>query len=745
MRFPPGRFFRQDQKRTAPSVRGRHRAWIVLAAGLLLWTGAPSAGEPGDGWLSGWSFRRQVVISNPGGDLDDHPVRVIFDNGDSTRPDFGFDQVRTGGEDLRVTAADGLSPLNHWVEEWSDSLGRISLWIGMDFLPAGGQTTAYLYYGNQAAESAQQPDSVFLFWDGFEEYDTRLNAPDSLGTPTYDGSGQAVHPDVVYFPEGWGSPDPYHYYMMMTPYPDGDENYENPSLLVSDDGLLWQVPPGVVNPLQPGSPGGYNADPDMLFAEGQLRAYFCWAAGSEGDDTSRVLTFSSADGINWSDTTEVLAAPNYLVSPAVLYEDSTYIMWYVRTASCWSDTSTLHRRLSVDGLDWGEEEAVSLFLDGWVIWHLDVHRADSGYVMLVTAYPEERSCVSTSLFRAYSSDGLLWSVDPLPLLQASSSGWDEDLIYRASFLIDGDLYRIWYSGRKTDGGSGEEFWHIGYTQGTLEEFEAQGAIRWDRVIGDAASSDTLFHGDSLSLLIGTSGHSEIYKYLSGPIGFSGWYYDDLDTTAAGDGWLTLYDSRHIIGVGVYVDVSDSVYCYASYVSGSWQGVPTDVERTAGWHRFSINVLEDSCQLWIDDQLAGHLDVLDSGDIERIELEGSGWFDDVSVRDFLWPEPEVGVGQEEWPFAVQGLRARRHGTAAVGLRWEPLDGAEEYLIFRSLNDPVTLPDSALAASADTAWIDSTALQGDPDSNYYYWIRGWSGSVLSVPSGAVGAFHRELVGQ
>ncbi len=740
MSASPGRSLRQKKRKSASGGRVFPGAWIALAAGLLLWMGSPPARGEESGWLSGWSFRRQLVVDNPGAELFYHPVRVIFDNADTARPDFGFDRAHRQGDDLRVTEADGLSPLNLWVEEWSDSLQRGSLWIEMPFLPAGGQTTAYLYYGNSNAASADQPDSVFLFWDGFEEFDIWMNAPDSLGTPTYEGSGQAVHPDVVHFPEGWGSPETYRYYMMMTPYPDGDENYENPSLLVSDDGLLWQVPPGVTNPLRPGAPGGYHSDPDLLFAEEQLRAYFCWAAGPGGDDTSRVLTFSSADGINWSDAVEVLAAPNYLVSPTLMFEDSTYAMWYVRTEDCWADSSTVHRRLSADGLDWGVEETVSLSLDGWIIWHLDIQAADSGYVMLAAAYPEELSCVSTALFRAHSSDGLLWSVDPDPLLQASPSGWDEDLIYRASFLIEGDLYRIWYSARRTDEPSGEEFWHIGYTEGTLEEFGVQGAVKWDLVIGDAAGSDRVVHGDSLSLLIGTGGHSEVCKYVSGSIGFSGWFCDDLDTTAGGDGWLTLYDGQNIIGVGVYTDICDSVYSYAAFISGSWQGMPTEVSRTAGWHRFAINVMPDSCQLWVDEQLVGHLDVLDSEDIEQIELEGHGWFDDVLVRSFLWPEPQADAGQEEWPFTVEGVTARRHGPAAVELNWEPLSGAAEYLIYRGLNDPSIAPDSSLAATVDTAWIDSTALLGHPDYNYYYWIRGWSGSILSVSSRAVGVFHR-----
>jgi len=718
-------------------------AWPALMTAVLLLSVFSAAVGAQEGWLSGWSFRCQLVVDNSGPDLFDYPVRVIFDNADSALPDFEFTHAHPRGDDLRPVGGDGAGPLSHWVEEWSDSLQRGSLWIKMPFLPASGQTTAYLYYGNAAAGSAEEPDSVFLLWDGFEDFESRLNAPDSLGTPTYDGSGQAAHPDVVFSPEGWGSPNAYHYYMMMTPYPDGNENFENPSLLASNDGLLWQVPPGVTNPLRPGAAGGYNSDPDILFAEGQLRAYYCWAAGPGGDDTSRVLTFSSEDGVNWSDTTQVLKAPNYLVSPTLLVEDSTFMMWYVKTENCWSDTSTVHRRLSSDGFNWGSEETVSLSLDGWVTWHLDVQPIDSGYVMLVAAYREELSCESTALFWAQSSDGLIWSMSSTPLLQAGSSGWDEDLIYRSSFLVEDDTCRIWYSARRTDGVTGAEFWHVGYTQGTLEEFFEQGVNKWDRVIGDAAACDSLAHGDSLSLSIGTGGHSEVYAYVSEPVAFSGWFYDDLDTTEQGNGWLTLYDSQRIIGVGAYTDVSDSVYSYASYVSGSWQGVPTDAPRTVGWHRFSINVLPDSSQLWVDDLLAGHLDVLDAGDIERVELEGHGWFDDVSVRSFIWPEPHITAGQEEWPFGVADIGIQRHGDLGIRLHWPALPGAVAYRLYRSLNDPLSMPDSALAVVSDTVWIDHTAVPGDPAFNYFYWVLGWNGSILSAPSQPVGVFHRDQI--
>ena len=50
----------------------------------------------------------------------------------------------------------------------------------------------------------------------------------SLTVPTYDGSGQAVHPDAALTPPGWGGATTQ---LFVTPYPNGDATKENPSLL----------------------------------------------------------------------------------------------------------------------------------------------------------------------------------------------------------------------------------------------------------------------------------------------------------------------------------------------------------------------------------------------------------------------------------------------------------------------------------------------------------------------------------
>ena len=84
-----------------------------------------------------------------------------------------------------------------------------------------------------------------------------------LDIPTYEHSGQAVHPDVVRFAVAWQG---WEYWMAMTPFPKGKEAFENPSILVSHDGLRWQVPTGLSNPLaQTPERKGYNSDPDLSY------------------------------------------------------------------------------------------------------------------------------------------------------------------------------------------------------------------------------------------------------------------------------------------------------------------------------------------------------------------------------------------------------------------------------------------------------------------------------------------------
>ena len=91
--------------------------------------------------------------------------------------------------------------------------------------------------------------------------------PHWLVIPTYDGGGESTEPDIVMFPAPWHG---WEYWMIMNPYPNGNDGFENPSIIASHDGIAWSVPDGVVNPLVPYPLVGtaHNSDPDLAYSPG---------------------------------------------------------------------------------------------------------------------------------------------------------------------------------------------------------------------------------------------------------------------------------------------------------------------------------------------------------------------------------------------------------------------------------------------------------------------------------------------
>ena len=594
-------------------------------------------------WLDGWLYRAPVTVNNSGSLLSDYTVNVYLD-----ASNIPFTHAKPDGADLRITDSDGTSLLPFWVETWDPVAESADAWTKVPEIPAGSKTL-YAYYGNASAQAESDGAETFLFYDGFEEEYVRMNAPEPLETPSYDGSGQMVHPDVLYIPEGWGSPNSYTYWMAVTPYPWGNDDYENPSVLVSEDGIQWDVPPGLTNPLVPNPPDGHHCDTDVVRVGDELFVYYM--LGGTSVHTSFLQLMRSSDGVNWSGPTTVLTHPDYLVSPTFLDLEGQVHCWYVASAGCSASSSTVHRRSSTDGIGWGAEQDVSMSLPGQVIWHVDIQQTPDGYAMVCAAYPEDASCGATSLYFAESTDGLVWSVDPRPLLTPNPFGWDNSCIYRSTFLKEDETLSIWYSSRNTDGS-----WHVGYTEGTLNAFWEQQHSVWDSGRGELAfTTDHARSGDYGLETTGGTVSPQLFKNLSGAYCANMWIYDDLAVTPSLMALLRLWDNGtptyplHAIGVGIWQGSSETHY--TTHTEG-WSYTPTTLERTEGWHRVSLCNRTTFCDLLVDGTWVRSLDVLDEQDIKGISIDsyhgGTTWFDDVHVHPMADPEPEVVAGQEQNP-------------------------------------------------------------------------------------------------
>lgn len=292
-----------------------------------------------------------------------------------------------------------------------------------------------------------------------------LSASSPQITPTYDGSGQVVEPSIYFFPSGWNG---FSYWLIVNPYPNSDASKENPSILVSDNGSFWEVPPGLTNPIDLPTTG--HLDDSELFydkASNQLWVYYLW---EDLRGFSHILRKVSSDGVNWSPAQDLFKVPDYnVVSPTVDKIGNTYLMWTVNagTVGCNAKSTTTEYQTSTDGATSSAPHLVSISQAGYVIWHIEVRYVPSKkeYWMLSSAYPEGGQCGQNVLFFSNSSDGVNWTSYPKPTLGVHS-GWDSGEIYRSTFLFDSsqDMIKVWYSAR---GGSE---WHMGFTAGIYTDF-----------------------------------------------------------------------------------------------------------------------------------------------------------------------------------------------------------------------------------------------------------------------------------
>jgi hypothetical protein len=291
-----------------------------------------------------------------------------------------------------------------------------------------------------------------------------LLPPVRLTVPTYDGSGQVVHPDVLVFDAPWRGAT---YWMGITPYPGGNASYENPSILMGGDGVAWQPPDGLTNPVVPRpTDGGYNSDPDLVYdAEGD-RLVLVYREVLAGRNI--LLSKASADGRAWTPASVLLSKPSHgAVSPTVTFDASGRpMLWYVDSGpvGCNATSSTVRLRIGSGPAallpakpdeGWSGDVATDLALADRVVWHLDVIYvpARAEYWAVFHAFEKTKGCGSGDLYLARSRDGVRWTTYPTPILTTGNSDWTGASLYRSSIVYDAgrDVLRVWFSARATTG------------------------------------------------------------------------------------------------------------------------------------------------------------------------------------------------------------------------------------------------------------------------------------------------------
>jgi hypothetical protein len=317
------------------------------------------------------------------------------------------------------------------------------------------------------------------------------NADQPLLIQTYDGSDQVVHPSIIDFQNEYGIDEwsGYRYWMVLTPYPFGQDQYENPSLYASHDGFKWDVPQNITNPLDKGRGGldmGFLSDPEMIYNPdtNQIWVYYRFASTEIlkmqliqiNPDLTMTKPVIVMDASPWSQNDNKYRS-------FCIWRESTnrWHMWGGGGVA--NDPYNTYYFFSTDGFHWGEprlvlnQDGVNPFQAlGLSNWHMSAkpNKKEGRIEFLVYSHDIRPLQMQPFSFNdpivyaecSMNSPTLFKTPITSPVLLPSEKGWDNNQVYRCTFQIIDDktryLYKIWYSAEGKDGK-----WRLGYTDGYL--------------------------------------------------------------------------------------------------------------------------------------------------------------------------------------------------------------------------------------------------------------------------------------
>ena len=141
-------------------------------------------------WMySGFSRRVPVTVQeNSGSALTNYQTRLFVPYNT---------QMNSNYSDLRFTYYNSSSgvetALPYWIENYTAT--NATVWVNVTYLPSGGTSQLYMYYGNPSASSQSNGDAVFIFFDDFPGASinaTKWNIVDATGWSVANGMLQGT-------------------------------------------------------------------------------------------------------------------------------------------------------------------------------------------------------------------------------------------------------------------------------------------------------------------------------------------------------------------------------------------------------------------------------------------------------------------------------------------------------------------------------------------------------------------------
>lgn len=210
---------------------------------------------------------------------------------------------------------------------------------------------------------------------------------------TYDRSGQAVHPDIAYYGN--------QYWLTVTPYPYGMEEYENPCIYQGDDLNNLTVPQGPIAVQHRHTQGIHLSDPCFAVNKGILYCYYRESErkGDIEEQTIWSIQYSESSK-KWGEPVLLLdSVDDKILSPAMLFNEKGELkVYYVSSLNGQFSLVSTRAEGVVSQLT---EHSIIGEPEEYYLWHIGISRVKD----LQSAKTDSRELAGLFLFKSKLASG----------------------------------------------------------------------------------------------------------------------------------------------------------------------------------------------------------------------------------------------------------------------------------------------------------------------------------------------------
>jgi len=170
-----------DEKRRKISMRTKIISKTIIFGIILLFIGVgiiPLVHSGGAWWNENWCYRKQITIDHTKviSQLQNFPVLI-----DSVSSDY-ITHAQPDGDDFVFTTDAGVM-LNHEIESYDSTSGKLVAWVNVTSLSPTEDTIIWLYYGNPTCSNQQNVEGT---WNS--DYQAVWHLKDETSTTTKDST-----------------------------------------------------------------------------------------------------------------------------------------------------------------------------------------------------------------------------------------------------------------------------------------------------------------------------------------------------------------------------------------------------------------------------------------------------------------------------------------------------------------------------------------------------------------------------